>query len=308
VIRVTVDKTTVLPGEIVTFTGYADPLEDIRLDAYVGGSLKAIYTIYLKTLGIDTLSIIPSMLGDVVVFQPTGVESGAKADPITITVTVAPPAEYKLTLSASKTRDILPGEVVTFVGTSEPPANLRAALYAYVSGRVVGIYGFSIVNGYGSAGLVPSELGNVVDWKLVDEYGDESNTVTTYVVVAPVGRYSLSLSASKTENLEPDEVVEFTLVVSPKATYAVQLKAFVKDTLSGVWNINVIDGVGRIGLVPGRIGDIVDWVAEDEYGDRSNKVTTYVKGAKPPTEIPSWLPFLVLGGLAALALARRERE
>jgi len=85
-IKVEVDKTVIEPDEIVTFTGYAEPVEDIIVDAYVEGRKVATYTIYIETLGINTLRIKPGMLGDVVEFRFTGKDSGETADPITITV------------------------------------------------------------------------------------------------------------------------------------------------------------------------------------------------------------------------------
>ena len=90
-ISVEVDKTVIEPGEIVTFTGYAEPVEDIIVDAYVKGRKVATYTIYIETLGINTLRIKPSMLGDVVEFRFTGKDSGEEASPITVTVKGAKP-------------------------------------------------------------------------------------------------------------------------------------------------------------------------------------------------------------------------
>jgi hypothetical protein len=304
-ISVTASKTTIQPGEIVRFTGYADPVEDINLDAYVGGVKVAEYTIYLKTLGINYIDIKPSLLGDVVVFYPYGATSGATASPITITTVVSPPAAYSLTLSASKTRDINPGEIVTFTVTSSPPANLRATLYAYVGGVLVAEYGVSIVNGVGKETLVPSELGSRVDWQAEDEYGDRSNIVTTEIKTAPPAAYSLTLSASKTRDIERDEVVTFTLRVSPSVTYVATLYAYVEGREVGRWNMNVVDGAASISLVPSLLGSSVDWYAVDAYGNKSNTVTTTLKGAAPPI---SWaVPLLIIGGLIVLAEEAKKR-
>jgi len=90
-IRVEVDKTVIEPDEIVTFTAYADPIEDIDVEAYVGTARVASYTIYLETLGINTLRIKPSMIGNVVTFRFRGVKTGSTADPITISIKGAVP-------------------------------------------------------------------------------------------------------------------------------------------------------------------------------------------------------------------------
>jgi phage tail protein X len=305
-ISVTASKTTILPGEIVRFTGYADPVEDIIMDAYVEGVRIAECTIYLKTLGINYIDIKPSLYGDVVVFYPRGAESGATAPPITITTVVSPPGTYSLTLSASKTKDINPGEIVTFTVTSSPPANLRATLYAYVGGVLVAEYGVSIVNGVGRESLVPSELGNVVDWQVEDEYGDRSNIVTTEVKTAPPGTYSLTLSASKTKDIRPDEVVTFTLKVSPAVTYVAYLYAYVEGKVIGVWNMNVINGVAKIDLVPSALADSIDWIAMDAYGNRSNTVTTTLMGAAAPPSAPPATYSLTLSASKTRDIERDE--
>lgn len=86
-ITVTVDKTEPAEGEVVRFTGSAVPVEDILVDAYLpDGSLVYMGTIYLKKLGVDSFTVIPSRLGPVTVWKSRGFDTGAVAPDITITV------------------------------------------------------------------------------------------------------------------------------------------------------------------------------------------------------------------------------
>lgn len=179
-IKVEADKTMIKPGEIVRFTGYAEPVEDIIMDVYVNNVKVAEYTIYIETLGINYIDLKPSILGDVVSFKPYGAKSGEEAEPITITTVTAPPGAYKLTLSASKTSDIETGELVTFTVKVEPAVAYGVKLKAYIKGEWKGVWDvFTDSSGVGSIELVPSVVGNVVDWQAEDAYGNRSNTVTT---------------------------------------------------------------------------------------------------------------------------------
>jgi hypothetical protein len=89
-ISVTVNKTNPVPNEVVRFTGTASPIEDIDVYTYVGGALIAMYTIFIKTLGVNILDVIPSLLGTVTVWKFKGHDTGATCPDITITVTAGP--------------------------------------------------------------------------------------------------------------------------------------------------------------------------------------------------------------------------
>jgi hypothetical protein len=281
-IKVTASKTTIEPGEIVRLTGYADPLEDIVLDIYVNNVRVAIQYIYLETLGINYIEVKPSIWGDVVTFMPYGWRSGEKGEPVTVTTVTPPPAVYTLSLSASKT-SIQAGEYVTFTVKVSPAVAYGVKLNAYVDGVWKGSWDiFTDSTGVGSVLLQPSAVGNVVDWQAVDAYGNKSNTVTVTTVTPPPAVYTLSLSANKTSNIESGELVVFTVKVSPAVAYTVKLNAYVKGVWKGYWYVYTdSSGVGTITLVPSVVGDVVDWQAEDEYGNKSNTVTTSLKAIVP---------------------------
>jgi hypothetical protein len=217
-------------------------------------------------------------------------------------------------LSASKTKDIRPDEVVTFTLKVSPAVTYVAYLHAYVEGNVIGVWNMNVINGVAKIDLVPSALADSIDWIAMDAYGNRSNTVTTTLMgaaappSAPLGAYSLTLSASKTRNIERDEVVTFTLKVSPSVTYVATLYAFVSGREVGRWSMYVADGVASIALVPSLLGGSVDWYAVDTYGNKSNTVTTTLKGVAPPAPPIGWaVPLLIIGGLMVLAEEAKKR-
>jgi hypothetical protein len=88
-VKIWVDKTDVKPGEIITIYADAKPVEDVDIHAYCNGTRVAIFTIYLKTLGYNSSSFIPSMLctGNVLTLIGYGRDSARKSNTVTIRIT-----------------------------------------------------------------------------------------------------------------------------------------------------------------------------------------------------------------------------
>lgn len=186
-ISVSVSNLNPEPGEIVKFIGSADPVEDILVFAYdaTTGEELGRFTIYLKTLGIDFIRLVPSALSNEQqrwTFE--GKESGATAPSVLITIKTVIPPELSIILSMSNPNPD-PGKPVLFGIDITPPAAYTVWLRAYVNGKLEGEWPVYIVDGHGEKKLVPSVIGDVVDWQVIDDEGNKSNTVTTRLTGLP---------------------------------------------------------------------------------------------------------------------------
>ncbi len=191
-IQVTVSNLNPTPGETVKFTGSADPVEDISMNVYdaLTGLPVAVYTIYLKTHGIDYRSLKPGLLAPTVqLWKSVGVDTRTEGPEHTITIQKVVPPDLTITLSANKT-NIEPNDIVTFSVQTNPAATYTVTLEAYVGGVREGFWRVPITDGYGIKQLKPGEIAAVVEWIVKDDDGNISNMVTTTVSAAgpPVGK------------------------------------------------------------------------------------------------------------------------
>ncbi len=188
-IQVSVSNLNPTPGEIVTFTGSATPIEDIGITVYDElNNQIAIYTIYLKTHGINQIRVIPGLLeAKVQTWKFVGKDTGTQ-DSAIITIQEDIPPEIQITLSANKTT-IEPNDLVTFSVSTNPAASYTVTLEAYVGGVREGLWRVPITDGYGIRQLKPGEIAAVVEWIVKDDQGNVSNTVTTTVIATgpPIG-------------------------------------------------------------------------------------------------------------------------
>ena len=181
-IQVSVSNLNPTPGEIVTFTGSADPVEDISMNVYnENGEHIAVYTIYLKTHGINSVRLVPGILKAIVqTWKFVGIDTRTEAPPVTITIQTVVPPQLTITLSANKTT-IEPDDIVTFQISTNPAATYTVTLEAYVGGVRKGLWRTPITDGYGIKQLKPGQIADVVEWIVKDDNGNVSNTVTTTV-------------------------------------------------------------------------------------------------------------------------------
>lgn len=124
-VNVTASTLTPVGGQSVTLTGGATPAEDITLVVRdPSGALIATYTIYLKSKGIATITVIPSLLGPTTVWHPVGANSGTLGTAFAIAVNATPGtvpspyAHYNLIVQAAAG------------GTTDPPPGT----YSYAAG------------------------------------------------------------------------------------------------------------------------------------------------------------------------------
>jgi len=184
-IQVSVSNLNPTPSEIVKFTGSADPVEDIILDVYNEADTQiASFTIYLKTHGINYVNLIPGILPAV---QQTwrfhGKDTGSEAPSVVIAIQQEVPPEISIALSVDKTV-VKPTDIVTFTITTAPSATYTVTLEAYVNGVLSATWRVPVTDGVGTTRLVPGEIGDVVDWVAKDDFGNQSNTVTTVMEAA----------------------------------------------------------------------------------------------------------------------------
>jgi len=280
-VSLTASKTEVLPGEIVVFTTRVSPAKSVAytLKAYdSAGKLTGMWNGITDTTGVDAVRLVPSMI-DAEFSTWQSEAEGVLSNVVKVTVKLTPTPPTSITLDASNTAP-KPGEIVTFRATTTPAVTETATLYAYVSGIRKGMWSLPIVDGVGQVQLVPSEIGDVVDWKVVDFYGVESNVVTTRVYTPPTPPERLVLAVS---NPTPDvgELVTFTVTTEPPVTESSTLYAYIGGAVKAEWHLPIVDGVGSEVLVPSEVGDVVDWKVVDSFGVESNVVRTTV-GAPPP--------------------------
>ncbi len=182
-IKVSVSNLNPTPGETVRFTGSADPVEDISMNVYdaLTGEHVAVYTIYLKTHGLDYRNLKPGILAPIIqIWKSVGVDTRTEGPEHTITIRNEVPPDLTITLAASKTA-IEPNDIVTFSVQTNPAATYTVTLEAYVGGVREGLWRVPITDGYGITRLKPGEIATVVEWIVKDDDGNESNTVTTTV-------------------------------------------------------------------------------------------------------------------------------
>ena len=115
VLDVSVDKTTVLPTEMVTFVVTVMPVQDVEVRGYIGGKLVWLGSVYVKTLGVNYLTIIPGRILEswglsegVIDFVFTAKETGDEAR-VSITVVKAPVPEV---VPVPVSEAVVPPEVV----------------------------------------------------------------------------------------------------------------------------------------------------------------------------------------------------
>jgi len=115
VLDVSVDKTTVLPTEMVTFVVTVMPVQDVEVRGYIGDKLVWLGSVYVKTLGINYLTIIPGRILEswglsegVIDFVFTAKETGDEAR-VSITVVKAPVPEV---VPVPVSEAVVPPEVV----------------------------------------------------------------------------------------------------------------------------------------------------------------------------------------------------
>jgi len=330
-IGVTISNLNPAPDEIVTITGTADPIEDIEvnvLNAETGEGV-AIFTIYIKTLNDNDRRMVPGIWKAVVqTWKFFGKDSGETAPSITITVQHNVPDELTLVLSASKTI-IESGEIVTFQVTTTPAATYTVELDGYVGGVRKAISHVPVVDGVGERRLVPSVIGDTVEWKAFDDYGNESGWVTTTVSEEPVGNEpKASILAIRAQDMVrflwyevyPEEVQAYCAPGEKKL-----------HVVFGAKNVGGADGELRgkltddtgVVIIPElarwcNVGNFVYWESDItmppsdyglmvEIGTESLEVgyhfivkTTMVDGEK---EIPLWKPAAVVLGIVGVGAA-----
>lgn len=281
-VSLTASKTDVLPGEIVEFTTKVSPAKSVAytLKAYDStGRLIGMWDEVTDATGVDTVRLVPSIIDPKISTWQSEAE-GVLSNTVEVTVKVTPTPPTSITLTASNTEP-KPGEIVTFRATTTPAVTETATLYAYVSGIRKAEWSLPIVDGVGQGTYVPSVIGDVVDWKVVDYYGVESNVVTTRVYKPPTPPEKLELAVS---NPSPDvgEMVTFTVTTTPAVTESSTIYAYTNGREVARWHLPIVDGSGIIRLVPSETGDVVDWKVVDSFGVESNVVRTAVKAPPPP--------------------------
>jgi len=338
-ISVTVSNQNPRPDEIVTITGAATPIEDILIDVYNAetGERIAIFTIYIKTLNNNVRRTIPGIWRAVVqTWAFHGKDSGETAPSITVTIQHDVPPDITLALSASKTV-VEPSEIVTFQVTTTPVATYTITLEACVSGIRTGIWRVPVVGGVGEDRLVPGQVGDVVEWRVFDDYGNVSNWVTTTVSEQPpVGEPKASIIGIRAQDMVrflwyevyPEEVQAYCVPGEKKLHVVFGAKNV--GGADGELRGKLTDDTGAV-IIPElarwcNVGNFVYWESDItmppsdyglmvEVGTESLEVgyhfivkTTMVEGEK---EIPLWKPAaVVLGivgvGAAGYAVARRK--
>jgi hypothetical protein len=280
--KVTLEASTTecSPVEAVYFTIRVEPAESGRATLYLydeKGELVWIEDVSISN-GVGTSSRI--YIGATWSEWVRGVAEykGYRSNEVVVTIKWPPKGTYDIVLRASKTTDILEGEIVRFEMTVSPSVDTVLRLYAYtITGELIAEYTVYVTGGHGSTSLVVSVIGTALRWVARDRYGNTSNTVETYVRT----EYTITLEADKTE-VEKDEAISFHITVDPPATYYVTLEAYVQEKLAFSTSVRVVNGRGEYMTVPSKIGDYVRWRVVDKYGNVSNDVYTRVKGAPPP--------------------------
>jgi hypothetical protein len=87
-IKIWTDKTTVKINESLTIYAKAKQVEDVNVYVYQDNRLRAIYTIYLKRLGVNKTTMTPSRLctNCTLVLEGIGRETKTKSNRVTVRV------------------------------------------------------------------------------------------------------------------------------------------------------------------------------------------------------------------------------
>jgi len=211
---------------------------------------------------------------------------GAALDKVEFTIkplAAPPPPPSEVSLMASKTEDVLPGEIVEFTTTVSPAKSVDYTLKAYDSTGKLTYTSYEVTNdaGVGTVRLVPSVIDPKFSTWQSESEGKLSNVVKVTIKLTPTPPTSITLDVS---NPTPDmgEMVTFTATTEPPVTESTTLYAYVGGAVKGEWHLPIVNGTGTIRLVPSEVGEVVDWKVVDSFGVESNVVRTTVSEPPPP--------------------------